>query len=119
MADIAEENFRRAGISEKVTLIRGDARQVVADMQGEGIFDVIFVDAAKGQYMEFFSHCERLLKKGGVLISDNVLYKGMTATDEVIDKVENEELRNRLCNLKAEHKKAIEEINGILVDLIS
>ena len=84
MADIAEKNFEIVGVSDRVTLIRGDARQVVAEMSGEGIFDVIFVDAAKGQYMEFFSHCERLLKKGGVLISDNVLYKGMTATDELV-----------------------------------
>ena len=84
MADIAEKNFEIAGASDKVTLIRGDARQVVAEMSGEGIFDVIFVDAAKGQYMEFFPHCERLLKKGGLLISDNVLYKGMTATDELV-----------------------------------
>ena len=34
--------------------------------------------------MEFFPHCERLLKKGGILISDNVLYKGMTANDELV-----------------------------------
>jgi len=84
MADLAEKNFARSGVENKVTLIRGDARQVVADMDGEGIFDVIFVDAAKGQYMEFFAHCDRLLKKGGMLISDNVLYKGMTATDELV-----------------------------------
>jgi predicted O-methyltransferase YrrM len=84
MADIAEKNFEIAGVSDKVTLIRGDARQVISEMSGEGIFDIIFVDAAKGQYMEFFPHCERLLKKGGLLISDNVLYKGMTATDELV-----------------------------------
>lgn len=84
MADVAEKNFEIAGVSEKVTLLRGDAREVVANMPGEEIFDVIFIDAAKGQYMEFFSHCERLLKKGGILISDNVLYKGMTATDELV-----------------------------------
>lgn len=84
MADLAEKNFKIAGVCDKVTLVRGDARTVVAEMPGEEIFDVIFVDAAKGQYMEFFSHCERLLKKGGLLISDNVLYKGMTATDELV-----------------------------------
>ena len=84
MADIAEKNFEIAGVTQKITLIRGDARQVVAEMSGEGLFDVIFVDAAKGQYMEFFPHCERLLKSGGMLISDNVLYKGMTATDELV-----------------------------------
>ncbi len=84
MADLAEENFKIAEVCNKVTLIRGDARTVVAEMPGEELFDVIFVDAAKGQYMEFFPHCERLLKKGGLLISDNVLYKGMTATDELV-----------------------------------
>lgn len=84
MADVAEKNFERAGVTDKVTLIRGDARQVVADIQEDESFDVIFVDAAKGQYMEFFEHCDRLLKKGGILVSDNVLYKGMTATDELV-----------------------------------
>ncbi len=84
MADIAEENFKKAGLSEKIRLIRGDGRQVLEEMAGKELFDVIFVDAAKGQYMEIFDDCTRLLKKGGVLISDNILYKGMTATDELV-----------------------------------
>ncbi len=84
MAKIATENFRKAKCADKITLLVGDAREVVSDMKGEELFDVIFVDAAKGQYMEFFPHCERLLKKGGMLISDNVLYKGMTANDELV-----------------------------------
>ncbi len=84
MAEIARENFQRAGVCDKVELIQGDARDVIRSIQGEEVFDVIFVDAAKGQYMEFFPECERLLKKGGILISDNVLYKGMTATDELV-----------------------------------
>lgn len=84
MADEAEKNFKIAGVENKVKLIRGDAREVVARLPEDEKFDVIFVDAAKGQYMEFFNHCDRLLRKGGVLISDNVLYKGMTATDELV-----------------------------------
>lgn len=84
MANQAEANIAKVGLAEKIKLIRGDGIKVLADMQGEEIFDAIFVDAAKGQYMEFFPHCMRLLKKGGVLISDNVLYKGMTATDELV-----------------------------------
>ncbi len=84
MADEAEKNFEIAGVENKVKLIRGDAREVVARLPEDEKFDVIFVDAAKGQYMEFFNHCDRLLRKGGVLISDNVLYKGMTATDELV-----------------------------------
>ncbi|MBR5155692.1 MAG: O-methyltransferase [Clostridia bacterium] len=84
MADIAEQNFKEAGLTDKITLIRGDGAEVVSRMDGEGIFDAIFVDAAKGQYMEVFPHCDRLLRKGGILISDNILYKGMTATDELV-----------------------------------
>ena len=82
MADIAEENIRKAGLSDKITLIRGDAREVLPKIDGE--FDLIFVDAAKGQYAEFFNESRRLLKKGGIMVSDNVLYKGMTATDELL-----------------------------------
>lgn len=84
MADLAEKNFSIAGVENNVTLIRGDARQVIAELPEDEKFDVIFVDAAKGQYMEFFQYCDKLLRKGGILISDNVLYKGMTATDELV-----------------------------------
>ena len=82
MADIAEANIELAGLSDRITLIRGDAREVLPKLTGE--FDLIFVDAAKGQYAEFFEQSRRLLKKGGIMISDNVLYKGMTATDELL-----------------------------------
>lgn len=84
MAKIARENIQRAGLEKKIELICGDAKDVLPQIKGENEFDMIFVDAAKGQYMEFFPHCMRLLRKGGILISDNVLYKGMTATDELV-----------------------------------
>ncbi len=82
MADIAEENIRKAGLSDKINLIRGDAREILPKIEGE--FDLIFVDAAKGQYAEFFKESRRLLRRGGIMVSDNVLYKGMTATDELL-----------------------------------
>ena len=50
----------------------------------DGSYDMVFLDAAKAQYGNFFPHCLRLLKPGGLLVSDNVLYKGMTATDELV-----------------------------------
>ena len=78
MANIAEENIKKAGLSEKITLIRGDGREVIPKIEGE--FDLIFIDAAKGQYQEFFNEAKRLLRVGGILVSDNVLFKGMTAT---------------------------------------
>ena len=81
---IKKVDLKEAGLENKISLIRGDGAKVLAEMEGGEVFDAIFVDAAKGQYMEFFPHCIRLLKKGGLLISDNILYKGMTATDELV-----------------------------------
>lgn len=82
MALLAEENIKKAGLSNRIDIIKGDACQVLKEMNGS--FDVIFIDAAKGHYDDFFKECDRMLKKGGILISDNVLYKGMTATDDLV-----------------------------------
>ena len=71
---IARENFRRAGKEDKITLIEGDATEVLAEM--EGTFDFIFMDAAKGQYINFLPELLRLMPAGGLLISDNVLQEG-------------------------------------------
>ncbi len=79
---VAKENFQKAGLADRIRLYEGDAKEILPTLNGE--FDMIFMDAAKAQYQEFFPHCMRLLKKGGVLVSDNVLYKGMTATDELV-----------------------------------
>jgi len=71
---IARENFKRAGCEEKVTLIQGDALEVMKELDGP--FDFIFMDAAKGQYIHYMPEALRLLTKGGVLVSDNVLQDG-------------------------------------------
>ena len=71
---IARENFARAGKSEKITLIEGDALEVLQGLEEK--FDFIFMDAAKGQYIYYMPEVIRLLEKDGVLISDNVLQDG-------------------------------------------
>ena len=71
---VAKENFKRAGKDEQITLLEGDAMQILATLSGE--FDMIFMDAAKGQYINFMPDILRLLKSGGVLVSDNVLQDG-------------------------------------------
>lgn len=71
---IAEANFMRAGKKEQITLIVGDAQEVLRGLTGT--FDFIFMDAAKGQYIHFLPEMLRLLQEGGVLISDNVLQDG-------------------------------------------
>jgi len=71
---IARENFIRAGKEKQITLIEGDATEVLKTL--EEPFDMIFMDAAKGQYINFMPDILRLLKKDGVLVSDNVLQDG-------------------------------------------
>ena len=71
---IAREKFRRAGKEDKITLIEGDATEVLAEM--EGTFDFIFMDAAKGQYIHYLPNVLRLLSDGGCLVSDNVMQDG-------------------------------------------
>ncbi len=78
----AREYIEKANLSDKITVFEGDAKDVLPTLNRE--YDLVFIDAAKGQYNEFFKQGMRLLKKGGILVSDNILYKGMTATDELV-----------------------------------
>ena len=71
---IARANFKRAGKEEQIDLIEGDALKVMHGL--EEPYDLIFVDAAKGQYIHFLPEILRLLAKDGVLVSDNVLQDG-------------------------------------------
>ena len=71
---IARENFKKAGKEEQITLLEGDAREILKTL--EEPFDFIFMDAAKGQYIHFLPDILRLLSRGGILISDNVLQDG-------------------------------------------
>ena len=71
---LAKENFKKAGKEESITLLEGDATEILKEL--EGPFDFIFMDAAKGQYIHFLPDILRLMPKGGLLISDNVLQDG-------------------------------------------
>lgn len=71
---IAKENFKKAGKEDAITLLEGDAMDILQSL--EGSYDFIFMDAAKGQYIHFMPDILRLLKVGGLLISDNVLQDG-------------------------------------------
>ena len=71
---IARENIKAAGKEQIITLLEGDAALVMKTL--EEPFDFIFMDAAKGQYINFLPEVYRLLKEGGMLISDNVLQDG-------------------------------------------
>lgn len=71
---LARENFKKAGQEEKITLLEGDATEVLKTL--EGPYSMIFMDAAKGQYIHFLPDILRLMEPGSLLVSDNVLQDG-------------------------------------------
>ena len=71
---VAKENFARAGKEDAITLLEGDAADILKELTGP--YDFIFMDAAKGQYIHFLPDTLRLLAPGGLLVSDNVLQDG-------------------------------------------
>ncbi len=85
---IARENFKRAGKEDKITLLEGDALEIMQSLDDS--YDMIFMDAAKGQYIRYLPEALRLLRPEGLLISDNVLQDG-----DVIESRFAVERRNR------------------------
>lgn len=74
---LAKENFKASGYEDKITFITKDAADALKELVDSGAeFDLIFMDAAKGQYMNFYDDVMALLSDGGLLISDNVLQDG-------------------------------------------
>lgn len=71
---IARANFQKYGKEDRITLLEGDAAEVLKTL--EGPYDFIFMDAAKGQYIHYLPQIMRILTPGGVLISDNVMQDG-------------------------------------------
>ncbi len=81
MVRIARENIKTAGYAEKISVIEADAKDYLSYIDEDEVFDVIFLDGPKAHYIYMLDECVRLLKKGGIIVTDNVLYKGMTADD--------------------------------------
>ena len=71
---VARNNFKRAGKEDVITLLEGDAMEVLGKLTGP--YDFIFMDAAKGQYINYLPDIKRILRDGGLLISDNILQEG-------------------------------------------
>ncbi len=71
---IARENFKRDNMEHRITLLEGDATEILKELNDT--YDFIFMDAAKGQYLNFLPDLLRLLSEDGMLVSDNVLQDG-------------------------------------------
>ncbi len=77
----ARRNIKLAGLSDRVEVVCADAKDYLSYIDEDECMDMIFLDGPKAHYVYMLDDCVRLLRRGGVLISDNVLYKGMTADD--------------------------------------
>lgn len=76
----ASKNIKELGLEKNVEILFGDALDVLPTLK-DNTFDVIFIDAAKGQYIKFLEEAKRLAKNGSVIIADNVLFHGLTLSD--------------------------------------
>ena len=81
-ASIARENIRKAGKENVIHLIEGPAEETITTVDGR--FDMLFLDANKSQYQHYFNVIYPKLNEGGIIICDNILYKGMTANDKLL-----------------------------------
>ena len=75
-------NLKRFNLQDKIKIEEGDCLEILEKLQEP--FDLIFMDAGKGHYNHFLPHCLRLLKEDGIIIADNVLFRGMVASKELV-----------------------------------
>lgn len=78
-AQEAKKNFEKLGLVGRINIFQGNAVEILPTLQEE--YDIVFIDAAKGKYPIFLKEAIRLLKNGGIILADNVLYKGYVLGD--------------------------------------
>ncbi|HNZ83042.1 MAG TPA: O-methyltransferase [Sedimentibacter sp.] len=88
----AIKNIADFGLENNIDVHLGDAVDILNET--EGTFDMAFIDAAKSYYRVFFDKCLKMMKPGGIILSDNVLYQGMIASDELVVRRKKTLVRN-------------------------
>lgn len=82
MIQIAKNNINKYGFSSMIEVLEGSCLEQIQKIDES--FDIIFIDAGKGHYNHFLPYCLKLLKKDGIIIADNVLFRGMVASKELV-----------------------------------
>lgn len=88
----ARKNIEKCGMNEQIEVLEGEAKDILKTISQT--YDCVFLDAAKGQYINFLPECLRIIKPGGLLISDNVLYRGNVALEGFIPRKHRTIIRN-------------------------
>lgn len=100
----AVENFKKLGLFEKNKMIFGDALEEIPKLDKNVKYDFIFIDASKGQYLKFFEMSYELLNENGIIFIDNLMFRGLVATDK-------EEIPKRYKTIVKRLKEFIEKLN--------
>ncbi|MCD7736154.1 MAG: O-methyltransferase [Lachnospiraceae bacterium] len=109
----ARENFARSGMSDRIELLTGDAKEILPTLREP--YDFVFMDAAKGQYIHFLPEILRLLRTGGILVSDNVLQDG-----DIIESHYAVEQRNRtIYKRMREYLYVLKHTEGLLTSIVA
>ncbi|MDD7793330.1 O-methyltransferase [Clostridium sp. 'White wine YQ'] len=82
MIAMAKKNVERFSLESSIEILQGDCLEILENLTEP--YDMIFMDAGKGHYNHFLPHCLRLLKTDGIIIADNVLFRGMVASNELV-----------------------------------
>ncbi len=101
----ARENFKKAGLEDRITLLEGDISRRIAEME-QGAFDMVFMDAAKGQYGKWLPGALAALACGGLLAADNVLQEGTVALSRFAVKRRERTIHGRMREFLREIKRA-------------
>ncbi len=102
MYEEASKNIKALGLEDKIKIIFKDALLIENELKGEE-FDMIFIDAAKGQYTKFFEKFSPYLKDKGIIVTDNMLFHGLLDTE-----IKNRNLRQLVTKLKKYHTFLLE-----------
>ena len=100
----AVENFKKLGLFEKNKMVFGDALKEIPKLDKNVKYDFIFIDASKGQYLKFFEMSYELLNENGIIFIDNLMFRGLVATDK-------EEIPKRYKTIVKRLKEFIEKLN--------
>lgn len=84
MIELARLNLKKFSLDDKIKIKEGDCLEILESL--DETFDLIFMDAGKGHYNHFLPHCLRLLEKDGIIVADNVLFRGMVASNDLVQR---------------------------------
>ena len=100
----AKENIEKIGVSDRINIMVGNAVDILPTISQE--YDIVFIDAAKGKYPVFLENAIRLIKNGGLILADNILYKGYVMSD-----YNKHKQRTAVRNLREYIKEVTENAN--------